>query len=475
MSALRGVLARCRDDPVLFATRVLGLELDPWQIEFLTAVQRNSKTTVRSGHGVGKSLSLAVLCMWFLCTRSPAKIVVTAVKADQMEDILWSELEMMKKRLPEALRDIIELQATKFYVFGLERENFGVARTARIETPEALQGHHSKNLLLLCEEASGIPDIIFEVGEGTMSTVNAKTVLIGNMTRATGFFWKTHFDPVESPSWYRIHVDARKVRWVDRKWCDDMRSRYGEDSDRYRVRVLGEPPSSGNDVFISRQLLELSASRWEGLDDDDGYRPVWGLDVAEQGNDRCAIAKRRGFKMMGPVEWWYGRDTMATVGRVLKAYKDSQKTPLLMPKHIYVDAIGIGVAIADRLDELIGGGVVVKVKVSESATEKEEFTRLRDELAHRASEWLTDGGAIHPDDPELVNDSCRLTFDYPLGKLKLQSKRDLRAKGEPSCDLFDSWMLTFAGGVDVLDEELVIPQKYRVNYQHTHEGSWMSA
>ena len=67
-------------------------------------------------------------------------------------------------------------------------DSFLSYRVSRRENPEALAGFHSQNMLAVCDEASGIPDIIFETASGSLSTPNAKIVLAGNPTRSSGFF-----------------------------------------------------------------------------------------------------------------------------------------------------------------------------------------------------------------------------------------------------------------------------------------------
>ena len=111
------------------------------------------------------------LILWWLSTRFPAKIAATAPTAHQLEDVLWGEVAKWHRSMVNPFfRDQLEVKNDRVYLKDAPNESFAVARTARKEQPEAFQGFHSDNMLFLVDEASGVEDIIFEVGEGAMST-----------------------------------------------------------------------------------------------------------------------------------------------------------------------------------------------------------------------------------------------------------------------------------------------------------------
>ena len=96
-------------------------------------------------------------------------------------------------------------------------------------------------MLLLADEASGIPEAVFEAASGSMSGHNATTVLTGNPTRNTGFFYDTHTRLRDD--WYTMHVSCVDSPRVSEDFVTDMQRRYGEDSPAYHVRVLGQLPA----------------------------------------------------------------------------------------------------------------------------------------------------------------------------------------------------------------------------------------
>jgi len=149
----------------------------------------------------------------------PCKIPCTAPTAHQLSDVLWAELAKWHRILSEsnpALGDLFEWTSDEFRLKEAPKESFAVARTARQEKPEALQGFHSENLMVLADEASGIPDVIFEVGQGSLSSEGSFAILTGNPTRREGFFFRTHTELRER--WAVMHVSGEDGELVDEQF-----------------------------------------------------------------------------------------------------------------------------------------------------------------------------------------------------------------------------------------------------------------
>ena len=90
-------------------------------------------------------------------------------------------------------------------------------------------------------------------------------------------------------------------------------TQFGEQSNRYRVRVLGEFPLADDDTLIPYYLIEEASKR--DISDTLSQPVYWGLDVARslQG-DRSALAKRRGNKLLEKPRTWRINDIMQLVG-----------------------------------------------------------------------------------------------------------------------------------------------------------------
>ena len=181
-----------RDDPVAFVREILGAEPFDYQQALLVDIANGErKISVRSGHGTGKSTTFSWAMLWFAMTRFPFKVVVTAPTSGQLFDALFAELKRWINELPEALRPILDVKNDRVSLIAAPSEGFISARTSRAETPEALAGVHSANVMLVVDEASGVPEQVFEAAAGSMSGHSAVTLLASNPTRSSGTFFET--------------------------------------------------------------------------------------------------------------------------------------------------------------------------------------------------------------------------------------------------------------------------------------------
>ena len=436
MSQTTELLEQFHDDPVLFVEAVLQAKPQPWQAEALTAIANNDRVAIKSGHGVGKTAFLSWTVLWWLLTHYPCKCAVTANTAHQLSDVLWTEIDKWARSLPQGFKDLLEFKTDKISLKGAN-DSFAVARTSRRENPEALQGFHSENMLFVCEEASGIPDVVFQVGEGAMSTAGAKTIMCGNPTRSDGFFYEAFHG--QRDQWHCMTVSCEDATTVSEDFLQNMADKYGVESNVYRVRVLGEFPTQSDDVLLPLHLVEEALKR--DIEASPTTPVVWGLDVARFGSDRSALAKRQGQILIEPVKSWQNKDLMEMAGIVLAEY---DATPYrLKPQAIYIDAIGIGAGLADRLREL--DMPAVAISVSETASLKDRFNRLRDELFWNSREWFEARDCKMPDDQTLISELTAIRYKYlSNGKLKIEGKDEMKRRGQRSPDLADAFVLTFA-------------------------------
>ena len=430
------LLIALHDNPVLFVETIIGAKPYDWQKKALTAIAKHDRVSIASGHGVGKTAFLSWLALWWLCTHYPCKAAITANTAHQLSDVLWTEIDKWARNLPEGFKSLLEFKSDKISLKGAT-DSFAVARTSRRENPEALQGFHSENMLFICEEASGIPDIVFQVGEGAMSTAGAKTVMCGNPTRSEGFFYDSHHS--QRHNWKAMTVSCLDSPSVTPKFLTDMADKYGVDSNVYRVRVLGQFPTQSDDVLLPLYLLEEATKR------DVVASPtmpcVWGIDVARFGGDRSAIAKRQGNVLLEPIKTYQGRDLMEMAGIVMAEYEACPY--MLRPKAMYIDAIGIGAGLADRLREL--DMPAIAISVSETASLKDRFNRLRDELFWNAREWFEARDVHMPEDATLMQELSGIRYKYlSSGKLKVEGKDEMKRRGQRSPDVADAFVLTFS-------------------------------
>jgi phage terminase large subunit len=436
--------------PAQFAVDVFGATPTDQQWEASRAIVERRRVSIRSGHGTGKSAFMAWCVLWFMSCYYPCKVPATAPTSHQLEDILWAEIAKwhaaMRERVPQ-LANEFEWTKERFYLKSNPNESFAVARTARPERPEALQGFHSENILFLIDEASGVAENVFQVAEGALSTEGAFVVMAANPTREEGYFYDSHHKMRER--WAALHWDGEQSPMVSRQYVDDMRAKYGVDSPIYQVRVKGNF-ATATDGVIPLSLCE--AARVREVQPIASAPVIWGLDVARFGDDSTALAKRKGNVQLEPCREWYGKDTMQTAGLIKLEYDSAKEKPSV----INVDVIGIGSGVVDRLNEL---GLPVKgVNVAESASACEQYNRLRDELWFLGREWLEARDCRLADDDELIGELVTPKFQIlSSGKIKVEGKDELKKRGVASPNRADAWLLTFA--------ELGIPQTYAPMYE----------
>jgi phage terminase large subunit len=427
-----------KQGPAQFAIEALGATPEPWQIEAGQKLAEHRRVSIRSGHGVGKSAFMAWTILWFLSTNFPCKVPATAPTSHQLGDILWAELALWHRILIERMPDLgkeFEWTAEKFCLKSHPNESFAVARTSRPEKPEALQGFHSPNIIFLIDEASGVPDEVFQVAEGALSSDGAYVLMAANPTRTQGYFYDSHHKM--RGSWATLHVNGENCSRVSKQYIADMAKKYGTESGIYKIRVKGEF-ASALDGVIGLDIIEPAKTR-----DVRPYGPIrWGLDVARFGDDLTALCKRHGNVVSEKIQTWGGKDTMQVAG-IVKAEYD-RTLPAEKPEAICVDVIGLGAGVVDRLREL--KLPVVAVNVAESPAVAEQYARLRDELWFAARDWFHGRDVRIVDDEDLIGELTLPTFKLlSTGKKQVEGKDDIK-KRAASPDRADAFCLTFAQG-----------------------------
>ncbi len=443
-------------DPVLFVREAFDtiepVEPDQWQVDVLTDYRNRERSiSIRSGHGVGKTTVLAWIIIHHMIFNFPQKTVVTAASEDQLFDGLAAEVAAWVGKLPPKIRGLFDVKAQRIELLPspsapeANKESFVSFRVSRADKPEALAGIHSDagSVLLIGEEASGIPDAIFESASGSMSGANAITILAGNMVRSSGMFYDTHFKvhrtPTNPTGWKTHHISALDSPRVSKQFIEEAILRYGERSNYFRVRVLGEPPLAEANKIIPWELMDAALTR--DVAPIESAHVIWGLDPGRF-DDPTAIAKRKGNALVEKTQEWHGLDTMQIVGTLVNEYEmtDIRKRPV----EILVDVIGIGAGVVDRAREL--GLPVRGINVSETPAVGKRYRNLRTELWFRTREWLEKRDVNLAGDQALGDELVRQPYDVldSTGRVEATSKKMLRSKGVASPNRADALNLTFA-------------------------------
>jgi len=452
-SRLQALVERnCVVSRVFFVEKVLKLKLDPWQRQVLTDLDAGAtRISIRSGHGPGKTFVCAICALHYLLFRIDVKVAITAPTSSQLKDGLFPEVVKWVERLPDWLQSRLHITSSRIVRKDKPLRDFITFRTARKEKPEALQGIHATFILLIADEAAGVDDAVYLAAQGTLSTSGAIFILIGNPSRLEGFFYDTHHSMKHAWRTYRItSFDSSNV---DIAFVNMIRDAYGEDHDQWRIRVMGEFPLGEETTLISREHTMLALQRGSSYDLDlvlSTYRPTWGVDPA-RGGDPFAIVKTAGNVVYGAQEW-RERDTTVCTNKIFDMWTGCN----LKPEYIVVETNGVGGPIADRLTEM--GLPVLPIDVSNTASAKERYGRVRDELWWAAKEAFELAEYIIAPNSELdmalaeklaVELSSPLEIFSPSGKAGVEPKKLTKARLRRSPNLADAFIMTRAVSVSL--------------------------
>lgn len=436
---------------------------DDWQRAFLSDLGKDVRArcfdgkapvqavryAVASGHGIGKSALVAWLVNWIMSTRPHCKGVVTANTAPQLESKTWAEIIKWTKRSITA--DWFAFGSTKgtMRLYHKEfRESWRCdAATCREENSESFAGQHAAGStpFYIFDEASAIPDSIWDVAEGGLTDGEPMWFAFGNPTRNSGRFYEC-FHKLRH-RWAGRQIDSRACALPNKAQIEEWRADYGEDSDFFKIRVRGLFPAAAQSQLIGTAAVEAAMRRT--LDSSARYAPlVLGVDVARFGQDRSVIAFRQGQdgQSIAPL-CLKNADTMQVATHVARLAGGTHiHAPGRVPDAIFVDGVGIGAGVVDRLRQL-GFVHVVDVNGAHAASHK-QYANLRAEMYDRFRAWVGSGGAL-ADLPELREDLALIEYGYDrMGRLLLEGKDSMRKKGA-SPDFADAYALTFAQDVAI--------------------------
>jgi len=413
---------------------------DKWQIAVArsvdTKLEANPDCSIReataSGHGIGKTCEVAWIILWMMSTRPHLAGVVTANTMGQLSTKTWRELALWHKRLIN--RHWFKWSATKFWHVE-HPETWAVHATPNSEhNSEAFAGLHAKYVLMIFDEASAIPDKIWEVAEGAMTTPRAFWFVFGNPTRNTGRF-KDCFER-DSSRWTIRHVDSRTCKMTNKAELEEWIKAYGEDSDFVRIRILGLFPRKGAMQFIGTDKVERAMLGDVPFDAYCMIPIVFGVDVARYGDDKSCIAVRRGRKLH-EVRKFVEINTMQLAAEVVVAMKDWGQVAA-----VFVDGVGVGGGVVDRLQML--GHPVIEVNGGAVALDDEKFYNKTAEMWDRMRTWM-EGADLPPKDNDLRLALIGREYYFDdKERIRLERKQDMKKRGLSSPDEADAVAHSFA-------------------------------
>lgn len=402
------------------------------------------KCAISSGRGPGKSTLVAWVVHWFMSCILGGSAIVSANTDAQLTSKTFGEIskwftlginsywfdKTQKKITPKEwfakqLRDHLKVDDGKFYAEGILWNE---------DNPDAFAGEHSAiGMLLVFDEASGIPQPIWDVSDGffTDLTLYRFWFVLSNPRKNTGPFFECFHK--NRSYWHHRQIDARTVEDLDKATYDEIIAKNGEDSDVAKVEVKGQFPAQGDLQFISRGAVEEAQSR-ELHRMDDHAALAMGVDPARYGDDITCIRFRRGrdARSIPPIEL-KGANNM----KVATVCADLIEQHA--PDGVFIDS-GAGAGVIDRLREM---GFVVHEVGFGTESKDPTYWDHRTEIWAKMRDWLP-GGMI--DGLQTLQDDLtgpEYEFMGREDRIKLESKEKMKKRGLASPNHADSLALTF--------------------------------
>jgi len=434
------------DDPVAFVHDILGVPtkadnpanaIAPYQEEALYKLVEERRVSLRGPHGLGKTALASWAIIWFGTTRpEDTKIPTTASAWRQLEKFLWPEIRKWYRAADWERWAELGGIVPEMRVLSMKSDQGCEAFALASDRAELIEGAHGANLFYVFDESKTIPEDTWDAAEGAFASGDAYWLAISTPGDRSGRFYDIHRKALGLEDWWVRHVtlkEAIAAGRINEEWAEARRRQWGEDSPVYQARVLGEFPIQSEGALIS--LAWVEEAREKALDPGDD-KAIAGLDVAWTGADDSAMFIRQGPVVLSG-EFWHGHDLMDTTGR-------AKRTGI----HTNVDTIGIGAGVFSRLREL--GHPCTPVNVAEKANDTENFINKRAELHWGMRERFRDGeidltrltDRVYD---RLVGELTSIKYTYTsAGKIKIESKADMKKRLGHSPDLFDGLMLAFA-------------------------------
>jgi hypothetical protein len=454
-----------RSDPEAWLWDVLGKRWYSRQAEIVDSFLSSTRTAVKSANGCGKSAVVADLISWIVATGDPHETlcIVSAPTLSQIEKVIFAYLKVNR-----GLADVRGLslpgRITETLAWKLDGDNgaeflvFG-KRPSDQDIVSSFQGTRKRNTFVFLDEAGGLPSDMFTAAEAVATGAGSRILAIGNPDRRGTEFHKIFTDPRISQDWSLHTISAfdlptftGEVVYSDGEqqagllagltsvdWVDHKRRAWGEDSARFKAKVLGEFPDEADNTFFPQNVLDVAYG--VEIVDDGAVRPVLGLDVARFGSDENVLYENRGGRVRR-VDAWSKLDLIETARRV---HGHAQRVAASV---VNVDVNGVGGGVVDslvRLDEF--GDAVYRVGAINNSVSSPDSSRWLNARAwfYDSFRQLMADGLIDLDfeDSELREELISQTYKFsPRGSIQMTSKDEMKRSGLGSPDNLDAAILS---------------------------------
>lgn len=438
-----------KDDPVRWVNETLKQFPWPKQAEIIESVFANKRTAVKSGHGVGKTMGMAMAALCFYYAFPDSLVITTGPSHRQVELVMWGYIRNfhMNAHLPG---ECLSLKLREMP----NRNPLHYMTGFTAKTSEQFQGMHAPHTLIIVDEASGLePDIEYAI-EGILANGDSHLCLIGNPTQNSGLFFdafhgqRALYNTItlsgkETPE----YIEPGSIPYLPSKeWVDEREKAWGAESGLFRIRVLGEFADEQEKGIIPLSWVEAANRRWEELAGADGFIPLVemdaiGVDVG-QSADQTVLATKRD-NVIVDIRRPPKMDSLTladTVANIVRAHGGTA----------VIDAIGIGLGASEELGR--NGINYMPFVASKKSTAKDRtrelgFANKRAEMWWNLREKLDPAygeDIALPPDEKLTQDLITPTYDLaPGGRILVEDKEQIRKRLGRSTDTADAVAMAF--------------------------------
>lgn len=447
----RARIQEWRRDPVKFAVDCFGITPDPWQVEAMGALggeyNPSRRLCMKACTGPGKSATLAWMgwhrLACFASKGEHPKGAALSITADNLKDNLWAELSKWQQR-SEFLKSAFTWTKEKIYAndhpetWFLSARSF--AKDANAEAiGRALSGLHSQYPFILLDETGDMPAAVGRAAQQifTGHPRDAAIIQAGNPTSTSGLLYESCTKAADQ--WDVITItadpdDPKRTPRVSVEHAQEMINTYGRDNPWVMATILGLFPPTGFNALLGPDDVDAAIARHYRQEDIENAPIVMGGDVARQGDDSSAIARRQG-RQAFPIRTFRIPDTMVLAQQFIREFRETKADGILVD-----ETGGYGAGVIDAMRQM--GHDVIGVQFGGRASDYRFFNK-RSEMYFNMAEWVKNGGAL-PDDRELKEELCATTFVYQGDKFRIVEKALIKEQLGRSPDKADALALTFA-------------------------------
>lgn len=477
-------------NPPTFFRQILGADsLEPYQEKILNTIATNERTAIAACHNVGKSWTLARVVLWFCSVYPGSKVITTAPTYNQVKNILWSEIRAAHSKAKIPLGGTMNLTEWK-----LDDDHFAIGFTPKNEvtgevgqgTQSSFQGFHAPYLLVVFDEATGIPPGVWTMAEGLLTSANVKFVAIANPTsRNSDFFkcfssrdWaKVYLSCLDSPNFLANGIqtiddlkrevdkvasmnDIEATRYLQSykvvkpymlsvSWCVRSIMKWGFDHPLTLSKILGKFPEESENALVSLGHVEEAQRRIYFAEPSD--RKVLGIDVARFGSDSTVFTALHGYSFLYRKPF-RKKDIAELTGLAIAEIKEHAFDVVV------IDETGLGAGLVDNLKAAQREGTISRAieirgvqfgAACEKDEDRERYVNIKARMFKLLSEDLKNGLCLS-DDAVYLEELPTILYRYDTkGRTYIESKDEYKKRtGRGSPDSADSLALANYGRYD---------------------------